>query len=255
MRLYDNMVVMGATHTISARAISFIVAGIVFMQLLDGAIIATSLPVMAQDLGVPTLSMSIGVTSYLLAAAVFMPMSSWLADRFGAVRIFLSAIAVFTLASLACALARDLPQFVLARIVQGIGGAFMVPVGRAIVLDRASKDEVIHVLAAMIWPALAAPVLGPVLGGAITTYLSWRYNFLLNLPLGLAGFMLVLVLVKDKGPARPRPFDWKGFLLSAGGWGRCSSAWSSSCRAMNMDGCRSAWPPWASLAALPPCVT
>ncbi|WP_082555265.1 MFS transporter [Devosia sp. Root635] len=189
------------------------------MQLLDGAIITTSLPVMAQELGVPTLSMSIGVTSYLLSAAIFMPMSSWLADRFGPVRVFLGAIAIFTVASLACGLAQDLPQFVMARIVQGIGGAFMVPVGRAIVLDRASKDEVIHVLAAMIWPALAAPVLGPVLGGAITTYFSWRYNFLLNLPLGLVGFSLVLLLVPDHGRGQPRPFDWQGFLLSAAGLG------------------------------------
>lgn len=207
------------TETIGARPVAFIVAAIVFMQMLDGAIIATSLPVMAQDLGVPTLSMSIGVTSYLLAAAIFMPMSSWLADRFGAVRVFLAAIVVFTLASIACAAAQDLLQFVLARIVQGMGGAFMVPVGRAIVLNKASKGEVIHVLAAMIWPALAAPVIGPVLGGAITTYLSWRYNFLLNLPIGLIGFVLVFLLVKDDGPAPRRPFDWKGFLLSAGGLG------------------------------------
>ena len=203
--------------TTSSRTLAFIVAGIVFMQLLDGAIIATSLPIMARDLGVPILSMSVGITAYLLAAAVFMPMSTWLSDRFGAVRVFLAAIIVFTLSSLACALAQDLPQFVLARIIQGMGGAFMVPVGRAIVLERASKDQVIHVLATMIWPALAAPVIGPVLGGAITTYLSWRYNFLINLPVGILGFALVFLLVKDTKPATPRPFDWKGFILSAGG--------------------------------------
>jgi EmrB/QacA subfamily drug resistance transporter len=206
-----------ANNTVSARVIGFIVAGVVFMQLLDGAIIATSLPVMARDLGVPTLSMSVGITSYLLAAAVFMPMSSWLADQVGARRVFLLAIVVFTLASLACALAQDLPQFVGARVLQGIGGAFMVPVGRAIALQRASKDQVIHVLAAMIWPALAAPIVGPVLGGAITTYLSWRFNFLINLPIGAAGFLLVFWLIRDTGPPAPRPFDWLGFLLSAGG--------------------------------------
>ena len=183
--------------SISARALAFIVAGIVFMQLLDGAIIATSLPIMARELGVPTLSMSVGITAYLLAAAVLMPISTWLSDRFGAVRVFLAAIVVFTLASLACALAQDLPQFVMARIVQVAGGAFMVPVGRAIVLERASKGEVLQVLATMIWPALAAPVIGPVIGGAITTYLSWRYNFLINLPVGLAGFLLVRLLVAD----------------------------------------------------------
>ena len=203
--------------SISARALAFIVAGIVFMQLLDGAIIATSLPIMARELGVPTLSMSVGITAYLLAAAVLMPISTWLSDRFGAVRVFLAAIVVFTLASLACALAQDLPQFVMARIVQGAGGAFMVPVGRAIVLERASKGEVLQVLATMIWPALAAPVIGPVIGGAITTYLSWRYNFLINLPVGLAGFLLVRLLVADSAPPIGRPFDWKGFVLSAGG--------------------------------------
>lgn len=205
------------TRELGARPVALIIATLVFMQLLDGAIIATSLPVMAADFGVPTLSMSLGITSYLLAAAAFIPMSAWLAERLGAVKVFLGAIVVFTIASLGCALAQDLTQFICARVAQGVGGAFMLPVGRAIVLSKAQKHEVVDVLAAMIWPALAAPVVGPVLGGAVTTYLSWRYNFLINIPIGMVGFVLVWRLIRDQGPRVKRPFDWLGFGLSAVG--------------------------------------
>ncbi|MGB3337722.1 MAG: MFS transporter [Devosia sp.] len=197
------------------RRIALIIAAASFMQMLDGAIIATSLPQMARDFGVEPLAMSVGVTAYLLASAIFMPLSAWLADRFGAVRIFLAAIAIFTIASTACGLAQDLVQFVLARILQGVGGAFMVPVGRLIVLRNAPKSEVIHVLALMVWPALIAPVIGPTLGGAITTYFSWRINFLINIPLGLAGFLLALLFIREGDDRKARPLDWAGFLLSA----------------------------------------
>jgi len=139
--------------TISARPVAFIVAGVVFMQLLDGAIIATSLPVMARDLGVPTLSMSIGITTYLLAAAIFMPMSSWLSDQYGARQVFLAAIVGFTAVSLFCALAQDLSQFVLARILQGTGGPFMVPVGRAILELFVQQED-------LVWLAVIMAAIG-----------------------------------------------------------------------------------------------
>jgi EmrB/QacA subfamily drug resistance transporter len=197
------------------RRIALIIAAASFIQMLDGAIIATSLPQMARDFGVEAVAMSLGVTAYLLASAIFMPLSAWLADRLGAVRVFLLAIALFTLASVACGLAQDLVQFVLARIVQGVGGAFMVPVGRLIVLRNAPKSEVINVLALITWPALIAPVIGPTLGGAITTYFSWRLNFLINVPLGAIGFLLALIFIRETGDRVARPLDWIGFLLCA----------------------------------------
>jgi EmrB/QacA subfamily drug resistance transporter len=198
----------------TARRVSMIVASAAFLQLLDATIIATSLPTMARELGVEPIEMSIGITSYMLSAAVFMPIAGWLSDRFGPVRTFLIAIALFTGASAACGFAQDLAQFVGARLVQGIGGAFMIPVGRLIVLNNAKKSQVIEMLTLITWPALMAPVIGPVLGGAITSYFSWRWNFWMNVPLGLAGLVLVLAFVRETGTRLPRRLDWVGFILA-----------------------------------------
>ncbi|MGV8950509.1 MAG: DHA2 family efflux MFS transporter permease subunit [Cypionkella sp.] len=197
-----------------ARRIAIIVAAAMFMQMLDGVIIATALPDMARSFGVRPLDMSVGVTSYMLASAIFIPIAGWLADRFGPQRIFLLAIALFTLASIACGLAQNLPQFVIARSIQGIGGAFMIPVGRLIVLRTAKKQELVEAIALITWPALIAPVIGPALGGAITTYLTWRWNFFINLPLGLVGMGLVLAFIPDSPERDPRPLDWLGFILT-----------------------------------------
>ncbi|TIU62653.1 MAG: multidrug efflux MFS transporter, partial [Mesorhizobium sp.] len=155
-----------------ARRVALIVAVAFFMQLLDSTIISTSLPQMGQSFGVPAVAMSIGITVYMLAMAVFVPLSGWLADRFGARNVFLVAIALFTLASIACGFSQNLSQFVAARVVQGLGSALMTPVGRILVLRNASKSELIAATALITWPALFAPVVGPVLGGFITTYLS-----------------------------------------------------------------------------------
>lgn len=165
-----------ATAARQARRVALIVAVAFFMQLLDSTIISTSLPQMGESFGVPAVAMSIGITVYMLTMAVFVPLSGWLADRFGARNIFLVAIALFSLASIACGISQNLTQFVAARAVQGLGSALMTPVGRILVLRNASKSELLNATALITWPALFAPVIGPVLGGFITTYLSWHWN-------------------------------------------------------------------------------
>ncbi|HTM76308.1 MAG TPA: DHA2 family efflux MFS transporter permease subunit [Devosia sp.] len=198
-----------------SRNVALVVAAAFFMQMLDGVVIVTALPEMAISFGVDTLAMSIGVTIYMLAAAIFIPTAGWLADRFGDRRVFMGAIALFTLASLACGLAQTLDQFVMARAVQGIGGAVMVPVGRIIVLRSAKKSEIVQAIGLIVWPALFAPVVGPAIGGFLTTYASWQWNFWINLPIGLLGLVLVARIVPADGPARLTSFDWVGFLLCA----------------------------------------
>lgn len=212
----DNAAVSSpADSARQARRVALIVAVAFFMQLLDSTIISTSLPQMGQSFGVPAVAMSIGITAYMLTMAVFVPLSAWLADRFGARNIFLVAIALFTLASVACGFSRSLTEFVTARIVQGLGSALMTPVGRILVLRNAEKSELLNATALITWPALFAPVVGPVLGGFITTYLSWHWNFFINAPLGLAGLALVARFVPGDRDSEAKPFDWPGFFLTS----------------------------------------
>jgi MFS family permease len=143
------------------------------------------------------------------------PLSGWVADRLGAKRVFAGAIVVFTLASLACGFSQNLWQFSAARIVQGLGGALMTPVGRMVVLRSAEKADLMAATALLTWPALVAPVIGPVLGGFITTYVSWRWNFLLNAPLGAAGVILVLAFVPNNSGEDRTSFDPWGFVLTS----------------------------------------
>ncbi|SDA88689.1 DHA2 family efflux MFS transporter permease subunit [Mesorhizobium qingshengii] len=201
----------------NARRVALIVAIAFFMQLLDSTIISTSLPQMGASFGVPAVAMSIGITVYMLTMAVFVPLSGWLADRFGARNIFLVAIALFTLASLACGFSRNLTEFVAARAVQGLGSALMTPVGRILVLRNASKSELLNATALITWPALFAPVVGPVLGGFITTALSWHWNFFINIPLGAVGLALVARFIPGDREADPKPLDWPGFVLTSAG--------------------------------------
>ncbi|ANT52653.1 DHA2 family efflux MFS transporter permease subunit [Mesorhizobium amorphae] len=201
----------------NSRRVALIVAIAFFMQLLDSTIISTSLPQMGASFGVPAVAMSIGITVYMLTMAVFVPLSGWLADRFGARNIFLAAIALFTLASIACGFSENLTEFVAARAVQGLGSALMTPVGRILVLRNASKSELLNATALITWPALFAPVVGPVLGGFITTALSWHWNFFINIPLGLAGLVLVARFVPGDREAEPKPLDWPGFFLTSAG--------------------------------------
>jgi EmrB/QacA subfamily drug resistance transporter len=198
-----------------ARRIALIVAAAFFMQNLDGVIIATSLPQMASAFGARTVDLNLGITAYMLSIAAFVPISGWAADRLGAKRVFAAAIVIFTLASVVCGLSQNLWQFTAARIVQGLGGALMTPVGRMVVLRSAKKADLLAATALLTWPALIAPVIGPALGGFITTYVSWRWNFFLNAPLGAAGVALVLVFVPNTSLAARARFDLPGFVLTS----------------------------------------
>ena len=195
--------------------LGFLVASAFFMEFLDGAIIVTALPSMAVSLGGDPIDLHIGITAYLLTVAIFILPGGWAADRYGPRRVFAAAIAVFTLGSALCGLAPTVPAFVAARIVQGLGGAMMVPVGRLAVLRVTEKAGLMRAIAVLTWPGLTAPILGPPLGGFITQHASWRWIFFINLPIGLVGFLLSLRLVPAARSATPRPFDLRGFLLGA----------------------------------------
>jgi EmrB/QacA subfamily drug resistance transporter len=190
-----------------------LVAAAFFMENLDGTIIATALPQMARSFNVHAVDLSIGITSYLLTLAVFIPISGWAADRFGVRNVFTAALAVFTASSVVCGMTNGLVEFTAARIVQGIGGAMMVPVGRLAVLRATPKDDLMRAISIITWPGLVAPVIGPPLGGFITTYSSWRWIFYLNLPLGIAGIVLAWRFIGAGGETHKRPFDGLGFAL------------------------------------------
>ena len=194
--------------------IALIVASAYFMENLDATVIATALPHMAATFGVTPVSLSVGMTAYLLALAVFIPISGWVADRFGQRSVFGSAIVVFTAASVLCGLSNGLVEFTVARILQGIGGAMMVPVGRLAVLRGTEKRHLMRSIAYITWPGLAAPVLGPALGGFISTYFSWRWIFLLNVPIGLLGLLATASFIPNLRESNRRRFDVPGFVLS-----------------------------------------
>lgn len=196
--------------------IALLVAGAFFMENLDGTVITTAVPDIAKSFGVAPLAMNVGVSAYLLTLGVFIPISGWVAERFGARRVFAAALAIFTLASVLCGMAQGLGEFVWLRALQGAGGAMMVPVGRLVVLNNTPKEKLISVIATLTWPALVAPVLGPPIGGFITSYTSWRWIFYLNLPLGIVALAFALWLIPAQPPKARRPFDWPGFLLGGG---------------------------------------
>lgn len=198
--------------------IALIVAAAFFMEGLDATIIAPAIPQMAKDFGTDAAALSSGISAYLIAVAVFIPVSGWAADRFGVRTVFCTAIAVFTLASVLCGFASTLTEFILGRVLQGIGGAMMSPVGRMEVLGKTPKDRFMRAMAMVSWPGLSAFMIGPPLGGFITTYFSWHWIFFINVPLGVAAFVLVLRFFgNEKRPGRP--FDWLGFSLFGGALG------------------------------------
>lgn len=197
------------------RLTALIVACALFMQNLDGTVIATALPAMAHAFGADPVHMNIALTSYLLSLAVFIPASGWMADRFGARTIFRAAIAVFTLGSVLCGRADTLAFLVAARILQGAGGALMVPVGRLVLLRTAAKHELVAAMAWLSAPALIGPVLGPPLGGLLVTYASWRWIFDINVPIGILGIILVTRYVPNMREAGAGRLDAVGLVLSA----------------------------------------
>ena len=194
--------------------VTTLIAGAFFMENLDGTIIATALPQMARSFHSSAVSLNLGITAYLLTLAVFIPISGWVADRFGARSVFAAAIATFTLSSLLCGAAHTLTQFTLMRILQGIGGAMMVPVGRLIVLRTTPKHKLTEAIAYITWPGLTALVVGPPLGGFITTYASWHWIFFLNLPIGIAALILTLLWVENVRSGEKHAFDGLTFLLA-----------------------------------------
>ncbi len=201
------------------RVVPLIVAVALFMENMDSTVISTSLPAIARALGTNPLALKLAVTSYLLALAIFIPASGWMADRFGARNVFRIAIGVFVLGSIGCALSHSLEEFVVARIVQGTGGAMMTPVGRLILLRSIDKRLLVNAMALVTIPALIGPICGPPLGGFITTYASWHWIFIINVPIGLVGVVVATRYVPDLHAEPPAPFDFVGFVLSGLGIG------------------------------------
>lgn len=196
---------------------ALLVAGALFMEILDATIIAPAIPLIAASFGVEAVDVNVAISAYLVTVAVLIPASGWLADRFGVRRVFIGAIAVFTLASVGCAVSASLPMLVAMRILQGVGGAMMVPVGRLAVLRHSDKADLVRAIALLTWPALTAPVLAPVLGGAIATLGSWRWIFAINIPIGVIGIVLALGLVRGGPQSAVRSLDWPGLLALGSG--------------------------------------
>src|SRR5277367_6065143 len=184
------------------------------MQDLDSTVISTALPTMARAFGAEPTHMNVALTSYMLSVAVFIPASGWVADRFGARNVFRAAIALFTVGSILCGRADSLRFLVLSRIVQGAGGAMMMPVGRLVLLRTVTKSELVSAMAWMSTPALLGPVLGPPVGGFIVTYFNWRWIFDINVPVGIIGVVLVTIFIQDAREPPRGKFDFVGLALS-----------------------------------------
>lgn len=197
--------------------IPMVIATALFMENMDSSVIATSLPAIASDLGEDPVIMKLALTSYLLALAVFIPISGWCADRYGARTVFQVAIAIFIGSSIACASADSLWDLIIARSCQGVGGALMVPVGRLILLRAVPKEKMIDALAYLTIPALLAPTIGPPIGGYITTFYDWRWIFWINVPIGFAGIALAFLYMPNVKGQKEERLDWTGFFLAGVG--------------------------------------
>src|ERR1043165_4990715 len=223
------------------RIIPLIVATALFMENMDSTVIATSLPAIAADIGTSPLTLKLAIPSYLLSLAVFSPASGWTADRFGACMVFSLAIAVFMVGSIGCALSQSVTHFVIARILQGMGGAMMTPVGRLALLRSSDKSALVHAMAWVTVPALVGPVIGPPLGGFITTYFSWHWIFLINIPIGLLGIFMALRYIDPIRSEDPERFDLYGLVLAGIGLG--GIAFGLSVAGLNLL-------PWTIVAAV-----
>jgi EmrB/QacA subfamily drug resistance transporter len=223
------------------RLIPLIVATALFMENMDSTVIATSLPAIAADIGTSPLTLKLAITSYLLSLAVFIPASGWTADRFGARMVFSLAVAVFMVGSVGCALSSSVTHFVIARIVQGVGGAMMTPVGRLVLLRSIDKSALVNAMAWVTVPALVGPVIGPPLGGFITTYFSWHWIFLINIPIGLLGIFMAMRYIDPIRSEDPERFDLYGLVLAGIGLG--GIAFGLSVAGLNLL-------PWSVVASL-----
>jgi EmrB/QacA subfamily drug resistance transporter len=223
------------------RVIPLIVATALFMENMDSTVIATSLPAIAADIGTSPLTLKLAITSYLLSLAVFIPASGWTADRFGARMVFALAVGVFMVGSIGCALSSSVTNFVFARILQGMGGAMMTPVGRLVLLRTIDKSALVNAMTWVTVPALIGPVVGPPLGGFITTYLSWHWIFLINIPIGLLGIFMAMRFIDPIKSIDPERFDLYGLVLAGIGLG--GIAFGLSVAGLNLL-------PWTVIAAL-----
>jgi len=214
------------------RVIPLIVATALFMENMDSTVIATSLPAIAADIGTSPLTLKLAITSYLLSLAVFIPASGWTADRFGARLVFAIAVAVFMAGSIGCAMSTSVTHFVFARILQGMGGAMMTPVGRLVLLRSVDKRALVNAMTWVTVPALIGPVVGPPLGGFITTYTSWHWIFLINIPIGLLGIFMALRFIDPIKSENREPFDLYGMVLA--GIGLAGIAFGLSVAGLNM---------------------
>ena len=196
------------------KMLPIILATAIFMQMLDSTILNTSLPSIARDLNESPLKMQNAIISYVLTLAIFMPVSGFLADRFGTRRIFIVSLVFFSLGSIGCAISQSLDQLIFARVIQGIGGSMMTPVGKLALIKSFDKKELINAMNYAIIPALIGPVLGPLVGGYIVDYLSWHWIFLINIPIGILGIILSLKHMPDFRTDTVK-FDLKGFLIFA----------------------------------------
>jgi EmrB/QacA subfamily drug resistance transporter len=199
------------------RYLPWVVATALFMEQLDSTIVNTAVPSMAASLGVEPLSLKAVVTSYILSLAVGIPVSGWIADRYGTRRVFATAIAIFTVASVICGLSVNVPMLVAARILQGLGAAMMTPVGRLAILRSFAKSELLVAMNFVIIPALIGPLLGPTVGGLIVHWLSWREIFFVNVPMGIAALAIIRRYMPDYRGDEPRPLDVIGLVLFGSG--------------------------------------
>jgi EmrB/QacA subfamily drug resistance transporter len=197
------------------RVTPLILAVALFMEHMDSTVIATSLPAIAADIGTEPIALKLALTAYFVALAIFIPISGWMADRFGAKNIFRLAILVFMLGSLACSFAYSLETFVISRFFQGIGSSMMTPVGRLLLVRSTPRNELVSAMAWLTVPALVAPVTGPLIGGFLTTYLSWHWIFWINIPIGIAGIILAGIYLNVPDERTPRPVDLVGFFIAA----------------------------------------
>jgi len=196
------------------RTIPLILAVALFMENMDSTVIATSLPAIAVDIQTSPIALKLALTAYLVSLAIFIPISGWMADRFGAKNIFRAAIAVFVVGSIACALSDSLLAFVVSRFLQGIGGAMMTPVGRLVLVRATPKSELVGAMSWLTIPALVGPLVGPPIGGFITTYFTWHWIFLINVPIGVIGIWLATRFLPETESMETPPLDFTGFVLS-----------------------------------------
>lgn len=196
------------------RTVPLILATAVFMENMDSTVIATSLAAIAADIGTDPISLKLALTAYLVALAIFIPISSWMADRFGARRVFRIAMLVFMIGSICCALSSSLAQFVGARFLQGMGGAMMGPVARLVLVRATPRHQLVDAMAWLTIPGLIGPIVGPPFGGFLTTYFSWHWIFIINVPIGLLGIVLVGFALPNEQRNQPRRIDGPGFVLA-----------------------------------------